>query len=149
MNRIPISRFVISAVVSAAALLLAGVAGAIKIPRPSLPAGWSHAEINVVIKHQPHTLIYDRGRVVAVTASALVLRERDGSVVTIAVSPTSQIKIAGQPAVLSQIRRLEIATTVGVDGGPAVLVSVQIPRGIAAAIARNQARLGSVGSTAS
>jgi len=142
-------RILISGIVSVGALALVGAAGAIKIPRPSLPAGWSHAEINVVIKHQPHTLIYDRGRVVAVTASSLVLRERDGSVVTIAVSAASQIRIAGQPGVLSQIRRLEIATTVGVDGGPAALVTVQIPPRVAAAIARQQARAGAAGSTAS
>ena len=33
-------------------------------PLAGLPAGWSHATVNVLIKRQPHTLIYDRGRVV-------------------------------------------------------------------------------------
>ena len=34
------------------------------------PPGWSHATINVMIKRQPHTLIYDRGRVQAVIVDA-------------------------------------------------------------------------------
>ena len=32
----------------------------------SLPPGWSHVQVNVVIKHQAHTVSYDRGRVQAV-----------------------------------------------------------------------------------
>ncbi len=88
----------------------------------------------MLIKRQPHTLIYDRGRIVAFTSSSLTLRERDGSVVVIDVSPAAQVQIAGQPASLSQVRRLEIATTISIDGAPATTVRVQIPPGLAAAI---------------
>ena len=112
-------------------------------PLAGLPTGWSHATINVLIKRQPHTLIYDRGRVVAFTASSLTLKERDGSVVVVNVSPTAQIFIAGQPASLSQVRRLEIATTMSIDGAPATTVRVQIPPGVAAAIRRELRRGGS------
>ena len=42
------------------------------------------------------------------------------------VSPSAQVRIAGQPASLSQIRRLEIATTISIDGAPATTVRVQI-----------------------
>ena len=71
----------------AAALILAGVAAADQIRAvPRLPAGWSHAEINVIVKGTPHTLVYDRGRVLAVSATSLTLREQDGSVQTINVS---------------------------------------------------------------
>jgi len=112
---------------------------------PSLPAGWSHAEINVTIRHVPHTLVYDRGRVTAVTATSLTLLERNGNVanvVVISVAPNAQITIAGQPGSLAQIRPLEIATTVSVDGAAATKVSVQIPPRVAAAIAGQRARRG-------
>src|ERR1700684_2511166 len=90
------------------AMTLIGAAGA--VPRvPGLPPGWSHAEINVVIKGTSHTLIYDSGRVIAVSATSLTLRERDGTVWVINVSPATQITIDGQAASISQVRPLETA----------------------------------------
>ena len=127
------------AVSAVAALVLAAAGGAAQIPRvPSLPSGWSHAEINVVVRRQPHTLTYDRGRVQLVTGSSLTLKERDGTVWTITIAPTATITIDGSPAQLSQVRPREIATTVAIDGGPAVNVKVQIPPALAAQIARQQ-----------
>ena len=132
-------KFILPAVSALAALALAASGGAAQIPLvPNLPPGWSHAEINVVIRHQPHTLTYDRGRVQLVTASALTLKERDGTVWTINIAPTATIKIDGAPAQLSQVRPREIATTVAIDGGPAVNVKVQIPAALAAQIARQR-----------
>jgi hypothetical protein len=125
----------------ASAALLAPSAQAIRLPRPSLPPGWSHAEVNVVIKRVPHTLTYDRGRVAAVTPSSVTLRERDGSLWTIPVTATTIVKIDGQPSSIAQVRRLETASTVRIDGGAAAALTVQIPPGLAAAIAR-QARKG-------
>ncbi len=123
----------------AAALILAGVAAADQIRAvPRLPAGWSHAEINVIVKGTPHTLVYDRGRVLAVSATSLTLREQDGSIQTINVSASSQVTIAGQPASLSQIRLREIAITLRIDGADATRVTVRIPPAVAAEIAREQ-----------
>jgi hypothetical protein len=123
----------------AAALSLAGVAAADQIRAvPRLPAGWSHAEINVIVKGTPHTLVYDRGRVLAVSATSLTLREQDGSIQTISVSASSQVTIAGQPASLSQIRLREIAITLRIDGADATRVTVRIPPAVAAEIAREQ-----------
>lgn len=101
---------------------------------PGLPPGWTHVSVNVIIRRVPYTLVYDRGRVIAVTATSLTLRERDGSVWVINVSPTALIRIGGQPGSLSQIRPLEIATTLSVDGAAASKVSVQVPPRVAAAI---------------
>jgi len=115
---------------------LVGAAGAVQ----GLPPGWSHAEINVIIKGSPHTLIYDSGRVIAVGATSLTLRERDGSVWVIDVSPATQITIDGQAAAIDQVRRLETAVTLRVDGGDATTVTVQIPPALAAAIAAAEAR---------
>jgi hypothetical protein len=74
--------------------------------------------------------------VVAFTATSLTLREGDGSVVTIDVSPDAEVRIAGQPASLSQVRRLEIAMTTSIDGAPATVVRIQIPPGLAAVLRR-------------
>jgi hypothetical protein len=116
-----------------AAATLAGAAAAIRLPRaPSLPPGWSHAQINIVVKRVAHTLTYDRGRVVSVGPDSLTLREPDGTMQTIGVDSGTKITIAGQPGTLDQIRRLEVATTVSVDGGPAAVVKVTIPPGLAA-----------------
>lgn len=117
------------------ALVLAASAAALG-PRASLPPGWSHAEINVVIKGQPHTLTYDRGRITSVGPSSLTLRERDGSIVTINVSSATKITISGQPGSLAQVRPREQATSVSIDGGPAATLAIQIPPVVAAILAR-------------
>jgi hypothetical protein len=112
--------------IAAGAVLAAG-AGAIKVPPPpNLPAGWSHATVNVVIRRVPHTFTYDHGRVAAVSPTQLTLREPDGSVVTIGLDSSTVVRIAGRLASVDQIRRLEMATTVTVDGGNAALVRIPI-----------------------
>ena len=129
------------AAAAAALLIAAGPAAAVRIPRaPNLPVGWSHAEINIVIRRIPHTLTYDRGRVSSVAAESLTLLEPDGSVQTISVSPTALVTIAGQQASLVQVRPGEIAITVSVDGAPAVSVKVQVPPRLAVALGRGPRR---------
>jgi len=87
---------------------------------PGLPAGWSHAQINVVgANGRPHTLIYDRGRVTAVGASSLTLREPDGSIVTIQVAAAAVIRLNGRAATFAQIQPGFLVQTLGVDGNPA------------------------------
>ncbi len=114
-------------------------------PLAGLPPGWSHVSINVVTRHVPHTITYDRGRVIAVSPTSLTLLEGGGVAQTIAVSPAAKVVIAGQPGSLLAIRRLEIATTMSVDGAPATTVRVQIPPRVAAAIARAPRRQGGAG----
>src|SRR5579862_7241114 len=89
----------------------------------TLPNGWSHAQVNV----GGHTLIYDRGRVTAVSGSSLTLSEQGGIVVTIQVAPTARIVVNGQAGALSQIQPGARATTVGVDGRPARRVDATSP----------------------
>lgn len=84
-----------------------------------LPPGWSHAQVNVVIKHQPHTLIYDRGVITRVAPRSLTLKEADGSVVLIPVSPAAVVTFAGKPTTLAMLRSGEFAMTVRDDGAPA------------------------------
>ena len=90
---------------SLAAAALAAGAGAAKLPAPpSLPAGWSHASINVVVRKVPHTYTYDHGRVVAVTSSLLTLREPDGSMAEIAIAPSTIVRISGRAATIDQVQ---------------------------------------------
>jgi len=126
----PAVRLRILAAVFAAGLALAGVAAAAGTPGPiaSLPPGWSHAEVNVTINGETHTLIYDRGRVQSATSSSLVLKERDGSVVTIPVGPKTRVRVNGQPASLADVQQGYFASTLRIDGGPAQLVRAFAPR---------------------
>jgi hypothetical protein len=126
-----------------AALAAAGSAQAIKLSKlPPMPPGSWHATINVVINRQPHTLVYDRGQVTAVTPTSYTVKERDGSMVTINVAPTTKITIQGQPSSVSQMRPLEQATSVSIDGGPAARVTVKIPPAVAALWRREAGRGG-------
>jgi hypothetical protein len=108
---------VVAAVASLAVAAGAGAAGDDPIGR--FPAGWSHAEINVTQNGVSHTLIYDRGRVQSVSPSAVVLKERDGSVVTVPVSSATVVRVNGQLATLAQVKKRYQATTLRVDGGAA------------------------------
>lgn len=67
----------------------------------------------------------DRGRIRNATGDALALLERDGTVVTIPVSPSAEILFKGRRVPLSALRRGMIATTVRLGGAPAHQVQVQ------------------------
>lgn len=134
-------RFLVPPLAAFVALVLVSPGGAARIaPTPKLPGGWSHAEINVIVKKVPHTLVYDRGRILSFTSTSLTLREADRSIQVIPVSPASRVTIDGRPAKLSQLRRLEIAITLRIDGADATRVTVRVPPRLAARIAARQAR---------
>jgi len=91
-----------------------------------LPSGWTHAEVNVTIRGVPHTIIWDRGRVTAFSGSEILLRERDGSAVTIPVSGSTIVRVDGRPGSLADIHRGEAALTMRIDGGAARRVRVHV-----------------------
>jgi hypothetical protein len=114
------SRFLKREIRAVAGLLLVTLAlAATAASAFALPPGWSHAQVNVVIKHVAHTLYYDRGIVTRVTSSSLTLRESDGSVLMIRVAPTAAVTLRGQAVPLQALRPGEFAQTVRVDGTPA------------------------------
>ncbi len=78
--------------------------GAAPPPFPKL-AGFTHAEINVRIKKQPHTLILNLGRIVSVDPSDIVLLESDGSTWPISISPGTLITLNGRPALASELHK--------------------------------------------
>jgi hypothetical protein len=122
------ARISIFLVVLVSGAVLAAGALAAPVAMPKLPAGWSHAEINVTIRGIPHTKIYDRGVVTAVTPRSLTLNEPDGSIVTIQLSPRTKIIVRGKKAKLSKVRVGFTATTLRIDGGPAVEVIAVPPK---------------------
>ncbi len=89
---------------------------------PRIPGTWSHAEINVRIQRQPHTLILDRGRVIQVTTSQLTLREGAGGDTVIPVDAETIVTLDGRRASIADLRRRMFATTMRIDGGDAVRV---------------------------
>jgi hypothetical protein len=89
---------------------------------PKIPGTWSHAEINVTIKKVPHTLIVDRGKILEITMTQLTLREGAGVTQVIPLNAQTVVMLDGSPATISNLRRRMTATTLRVDGGPAVRV---------------------------
>ena len=92
-------------------------------PFPPLPAGSTHAEINVKIAGQLHTLILDRGRIVLVGPRNMLLREDDGTAVVIPLSPDTIVQPAG--LTIYDLRRGMIVDAMRIDDGAAVRVRVR------------------------
>jgi hypothetical protein len=59
-----------------------------------------------------HDYRVDRGRIRAVAAGSLTLFERDGTLVTVPVSATADIRLDGLSVPLTRLRRGFVATTV-------------------------------------
>jgi hypothetical protein len=100
---------------------LAGGGGA-PPPFPRLPPAWYHVTINQTIKHVPHTLILDRGRIAQVSPSQLTLRERDGSLVAVPLSQSTIVVVDGVPSTVLDLKRKMDVQTMRIDGGAAVRV---------------------------
>jgi hypothetical protein len=67
----------------------------------------------------PHDYLLDHGRIRQLGASTVTLRERDGTVVTINVSPTARIKLNGKNASFLQLQKGMMALTIHDGDKPA------------------------------
>jgi hypothetical protein len=67
----------------------------------------------------PHDYRLDHGRIKQVGLTTLVLREADGTDVSIEVSPTAHVKLNGQNANYFQLRKGMMATTIRDGDKPA------------------------------
>ena len=106
-------------------LTTVGAAGAARIPPfPTVPGTWSHVDINRKIGRKWHTLTLDRGRITQVNTTQLTLREPDASVTIIPLTPQAIVRVFGFDASIYSLRRGMIATTMRIDGGPAVRIRV-------------------------
>jgi hypothetical protein len=93
-------------------------------PFPTVPGNWSHVDINRKIGRKWHTLTLDRGRITQVNATQLTLREPDASFTVIPLTPQTIVRIYGLDTSIFALRRGMSATTMRIDGGPAVRVRV-------------------------
>src|SRR5688572_24588967 len=71
-----------------------------------------------------HDYRIDRGVIRAKAPGSLTLRERDGTLVTIAISPSASITLRGRPVPLSLLRRGMVATVIRDGDAPAIEVRV-------------------------
>jgi hypothetical protein len=91
---------------------------------PNIGGDWSHIDINRKIGGKWHTLTLDRGRIIQVTTTQLNLREPDGTVAQIPLTPSAIVRIYSLPGSIYQLRRGMNAMTMRIDGGPAVRIKV-------------------------
>jgi hypothetical protein len=121
-----LAALVVLALALAASAMAAPVpkAGSVRTPGfPPLPAGWSHADVNVTIDGASHTLSLDRGVVTRVTPTDLRLRERDNTMADVALTRATIVVLVGKRGKPNdRIVVGMIAWTLRVDGGPAVRV---------------------------
>jgi len=111
--------------VSLALLAVAGpAAGAGGQPPqiPRVPGTWTHIEMNVTIRHVPHTIILDRGRILQVTTTQLTVREGAGVNQVIPITGQTLVTVDGTRASIFDLRRRMSVTTMRIDGGAAVRV---------------------------
>ena len=111
--------------VSLALLAVAGpAAGAGGQPPqiPRVPGTWTHIEMNVTIRHVPHTIILDRGRILQVTTTQLTVREGAGVNQVIPITAQTLVTVDGTRASIFDLRRRISVTTMRIDGGDAVRV---------------------------
>ena len=94
-------------------------------PFPAMPAGFTHAEINVTIAGVPHTLILDRGRIGLVGPRNMALRESDGTLVVIPLSAQTIVQPAGLHLTISNLRRGMNVDAMRVDEGAAVRIRIR------------------------
>jgi hypothetical protein len=91
---------------------------------PNIGGGWSHIDINRKIGGKWHTLTLDRGRIIQVTTTQLNLREGDGTVAQIPLTPAALVRIYTATGSIYELRRGMNAMTMRIDGGPAVRIKV-------------------------
>jgi hypothetical protein len=121
MRRLAVTLAALSLLALAAGAAIAVAARGGPPAFPNIPGNWSHAEINVKIARQPHTLILDRGRIMSVSATQVTLREL-GTPTTIPLDAGTMVTFGRVPIGAGQLRRGLFAETMRIDGGAAVRV---------------------------
>ena len=115
-----------------AGLALPGRASASPIPLERSVLGelfysprFARAEVVVMVGTQPQVVRIDRGRVRAVSAGAISLVERDGTNVTIPISPTAVVRVNGRYGAVHEIRRAWLVMTARTGDAPADAVEAR------------------------
>ena len=89
--------------------------------------GFVRAEVIVKRGGVVQSVRLDRGRIRMFDRTSLVLREVDGTLVTVPIDPATRFQLAGRPVRYAAIRRGMIATTRRINDEPAHLVLL-VPR---------------------
>jgi hypothetical protein len=95
-------------------------------PFPTIVGVWSHDERNVLIKGKWHTMILDHGRIVKSNAAQLTLREPDGTLATILLSPKTKVAPLRFAQTPPAFRRGLWAITMRIDDGAAVRLRLML-----------------------
>jgi hypothetical protein len=95
-------------------------------PFPPIAGVWSHDELNVKIKGAWHTMILDHGRITRSNALQLTLREPDGTIATIPLSPTTRVGPPRFSQTRPAFRRGMWAITMRIDDGAAVRLRLML-----------------------
>jgi hypothetical protein len=108
---------------------LVGTAGAVRQGPPAfptLPAGFTHATVNVKIGSHLHTLILDRGKIVQIAPdqTAMTLLEADGTRVVVPLAPETIVMPTRLALTIYDLRRSLMVDTMRVDQGAAVRIRI-------------------------
>jgi hypothetical protein len=114
---------VAATVVAALALVQSGAAGPGSLGNFFFGPKLVRAEVITNEGGTIHDYRVDRGRIRAVTSSSLTLYERDGTLVTVPVSPTADVRLDGVTVPLTRLRKRFVATTVR-DGSASASIVV-------------------------
>jgi hypothetical protein len=101
-----------AAAVAAFALVQSGAAGPSSLGNFFFGPKLVRAEVITNEGGTIHDYRVDRGRIRAVTQSSLTLAERDGTLVTVPVSSTADVRLGGISVPLTRLRRGFVAVTV-------------------------------------
>jgi len=112
-----------AAVLAAAlALVQSGAAGPGSLATRFFGPRLVRAEVVLMEGGAPHDYRIDRGRIRAVGAGTLTLRERDGTIVTVPVAAGADVRLGGRAVPLQRLRRGFFATTVREGDAAATVV---------------------------
>ena len=89
----------------------------------------NRAEVVVTVRGQPRLYRLDRGRVVATSPDAIVLRERDGTSATVPVNAATRVVARGRVVSLAEAKRGIWVLTIREGDAPAVAVNILGRRG--------------------
>jgi hypothetical protein len=113
-----------AAAVTALTLVQSGAAGPASLGAFFFGPRLVRAEVVLVEGGNVHDYRVDRGRIREVALGSISLLERDGTVVTVPVAATADVRLRGRSVPLLRLRRGLVATTIRDGDQPASIVQV-------------------------
>jgi hypothetical protein len=117
-----------AATIVALALVQSGAAGPSSLGSYFFGPKLVRAEVIMNESGTIHDYRVDRGRIRMLGQGSLTLFERDGTLVTVPVSPTADVRLNGVSVPLSKLRRGFVATAVRDGSAAASIVQATSPR---------------------